>query len=342
MGWKTMSDAENSVSSDPYILREIIRMQTEIAKLGLDLGGVVNQVVDRVQALTNAGGAIVEFAEGHEMVYRGVSGVAEPLLGIRTRREGSLSGQCVRQGAILRSDDIETDARVDAEPCRQVGMRSMLIAPLNHNGDVVGVLKIVSTSANAFSTRDARVLEMMSELIAASMYFSARNEANPLYIQATHDSLTGLANRALFYDRLRQHLNLARRESDGFAILNIDMDGLKLINDEFGHRAGDAAIRETACRITKISRRADTVARLGGDEFGVILADVKNRLGALAVADRINEEVRMPYEFEGRNLALDVSIGIAVCPEDGVEVESLIESADQSMYAVKRTRPSAR
>ncbi|MFZ0743805.1 MAG: sensor domain-containing diguanylate cyclase [Terracidiphilus sp.] len=333
-----MNEVDNSASTDPYILREIIRMQTEIAKLGLDLGGVVSQVVDRVQSLTNAGGAIVEFSEGAEMVYRGAGGVAKPLLGLRKARGGSLSGLCVEQGHILQSDDIETDARVDWEAYHNVGLRSMLVAPLDHNGITVGVLKIVSTSANAFNARDVRVLELMSELIAAAMYHCARNETNPLYVQATHDALTGLANRALFYDRLRQRLHLARRQSDSVAILNIDMDGLKPVNDQFGHRTGDAAIRETASRISRISRQSDTVARLGGDEFGVILGDVKDRSGARAVADRVAEEIRLPFEFENHHLCLNASIGIGVCPEDGTEIEALIDSADQSMYAIKRTR----
>ncbi len=333
-----MNEPLGSVSTDPFALMAIIRMQSEIAKLGLDLGGVVGHVVDRIQTLTNAEGATVEFAEGEEMVYRGVSGVAEPLLGVRTKREGSLSGLCVDQGKVLRSDDTDNDSRVDMEAYRKVGVRSMVIAPLDHNGTTVGVLKIVSTSTNAFTARDVRVLELMSELIAAAMYHSAKNATNPLYVQATHDSLTGIANRALYYDRLRQRLRLARRHSDSFAILNIDMDGLKSINDRFGHRAGDAAICETAARISKISRRADAIARLGGDEFGAILADIKTRDGALTVAERLSLEICQPFQFEGQRISLNASIGIGVFPQDGDEIEALIEAADRSMYVVKRAR----
>jgi diguanylate cyclase (GGDEF)-like protein len=333
-----MKEPQGSISTDPFALMAIIRMQSEIAKLGLNLGGVVSLVVDRIQSLTNAEGAIVEFAEGEEMVFRGVSGVATPLLGFRTKREGSLSGQCVEEGQVLRTDDTDSDSRVDSEVSSKVGLRSMLVAPLDHNGTTVGVLKIVSTSTNAFTARDVRVLELMSELIAAAMYHSAKNETNPLYFQATHDSLTGLANRALFYDRLRQRLRLARRQSDSFAILNIDMDGLKAINDQFGHRAGDAALREIASRISKFARHADTVARVGGDEFGVILSDVKERNGALSAADRVAEDIRQPFQFENRRIPLEASIGFGIFPEDGSEIEALIEAADQSMYAVKRTR----
>jgi diguanylate cyclase (GGDEF)-like protein len=334
-----MNDVGSSISTDPYVLMEIIRMQTEIAKLGLDLGGVVSLVVDRVQTLTNAAGAIVQFAEGDDMVYRGVSGIAKPLLGLRIKREGSLSGLCVREGQVLRADDAEIDLRVDRESCRRVGLRSMVVAPLNHSETTVGVLMLASPVANAFTDRDVRVLELMSELIAAAMYHAARNETNELYFQATHDSLTGLLNRAAFYDRLRQRLSIARRQSDNaFGILILDMDGLKLINDCYGHRTGDAALCETARRINSVSREADIVCRFGGDEFGVILSEVQGREDGLAIADRIACEICQPFQFEKHELFLNASIGIATYPMDGCDIDLLIEAADQSMYAIKRTR----
>jgi diguanylate cyclase (GGDEF)-like protein len=334
-----MSDVGSSISTDPYVLMEIIRMQTEIAKLGLDLGGVVSLVVDRVQTLTNAAGAIVQFAEGDDMVYRGVSGIARPLLGLRIKRQGSLSGLCVREGQVLRADDTEIDPRVDRDSCRKVGLRSMVVAPLNHNETTVGALMLASPAANAFTDRDVRVLELMSELIAAAMYHAARNETNELYHQATHDSLTGLANRAAFYDRLRQRLSTARRQSDNaFGILMIDMDGLKAINDRYGHRTGDAALCETARRINLVSRESDMVCRIGGDEFGVILPEIQGREDGPAIADRISCEICQPFQFEKHELFLNASIGIAIYPADGSDIDQLIEAADQSMYAVKRTR----
>jgi len=334
-----MTDVGSSISTDPYVLMEIIRMQTEIAKLGLDLGGVVSLVVDRVQTLTNAAGAIVEFVEGDDMVYRGVSGIAKPLLGLRIKREGSLSGLCVRERRVLRSDDMETDPRVDRESARKVGLRSMVVAPLNHNETTVGVLMLASPTLNAFTDRDVRVLELMSELIAAAMYHAARHETNELYIQATHDSLTGLLNRAAFYDRLRQRLSIARRQSDNaFGILIIDMDGLKAINDSHGHRTGDAALCEAARRIGSVSRETDVVCRLGGDEFAIIVPEIQDRQGGLDIADRIAREICQPFQFEKHELFLNASIGFALYPDDGSDIDRLIEAADQSMYAVKRTR----
>ncbi|NYZ13623.1 GGDEF domain-containing protein [Azospirillum sp. RWY-5-1] len=322
----------------PDRLIDVIEAQTEIAKLGPDLGAVMALVAGRVKDLTGAGGAIVELAEGDEMVYRAASGIAQAQLGLRLPRQGSLSGLCVDTGRILHCEDSETDPRVDRDACRRVGLRSMLVVPLRHHDSPVGVLKVAWAAEGAFTDQDVGILELMSELIAASMYQAARVEKDELYHRATHDPLTGLANRALFCDRLRQSIASAERRRGSHGVLILDMDGLKPINDRHGHRAGDAAIRETAGRIRRVLRKADTAARLGGDEFGVVLSDVADRQAVHRSAERIVEEVRQPFRFEDQPLDLHVSVGGALFPEDGVEMDALIEVADRAMYHVKRKR----
>lgn len=328
--------------ADPALLMAIIQAQTEVAQLGLDLGAVMDFVTSRVQTLTGAAGAIVELAEGEEMVYRAASGIAERQLGLRLSRQGSLSGESVALGQILCCQDSESDERVDRDACRRVGLRSMIVSPLIHAGHAVGVLKIAWQAPAAFSHRDVRLVELMSGLIAASMYTASRFEADELYRRATQDPLTGLANRALFYDRLRQCLSLAERKAAQVGVINLDMDGLKPINDRFGHRAGDAAIRETALRIRQSVRTSDTTARLGGDEFGVILSQVEDRHTAAECAERIRTEIERPFTFEERPLPLNASVGVAVFPEDANDLDGLIERADKSMYAMKRTRSPRR
>ncbi|RQR63405.1 GGDEF domain-containing protein [Burkholderia sp. Bp9126] len=323
----------------PETLLRIIAAQTEIAKLGLDLGSVMAYVAEQVPCLTGAAGAAVELAEGDDMVYRAASGTAAGMLGLRLRRSGSLSGRCVTQGELLCCTDSETDPRVDRDACRRVGLRSMLVMPLTHLDTTVGVLKVMSPAVDGFTPADAGTLRLMAELIAAAMFHAARNEANELYLRATHDALTGLPNRALFYDRLRQSMHAALRGNARLGILNIDMDGLKPINDVHGHRAGDAALREAATRMMGAVRRSDTVARLGGDEFGVILPNLRTRADAQTQSERLAQTVGAPFEFEGRPLALGVSVGIAMLPDDGTEMNALIEHADQAMYEVKRSRP---
>lgn len=333
-----MNTHYKNTALSPSTLLEVIKIQTEIARMGLDLGAVMQLVTQQTQELTKAAGAIVEFAEGEEMVYRAAAGIAEPQLGLRLKRFGSLSGQCVHEGQILRCDDSESDPRVDREACRKVGLRSMIVVPLKHNDATVGVLKVVSPSTNAFSDDDIQLLGLMSELIASAMFHAVKYESNELYYRATHDSLTGLANRALFFDRLRLSLAQGSRHGDQMGILSIDMDGLKPINDLLGHRAGDAALKEVGARLSDACRKNDTVARVGGDEFGIILSRVNGRGNAKEKCLQLTEKISLPFQFEDRVLNLGASIGLALYPEDGNSIDELIESADQSMYENKRER----
>jgi diguanylate cyclase (GGDEF)-like protein len=322
-------------------LLAVIRTQTEIAKLGLDLNDVMALVAQQAQAITHATGAIIELADGDDMVYRAVEGAAQGLLGLRLPRTNSLSGLCVDLASALYCGDSESDPRVNREACRRVGLRSMVVVPLIHNGVAVGVLKVLSSAPATFGEGDIKVLSLMSELIAAAMFHAARYGTDELFRQATRDSLTGLANRALFNDRLRHALVQARRKSQRVGVLMVDMDGLKQINDRFGHKAGDAAIKELAGRISADARRSDTAARLGGDEFALVLSFVDDREGALLAAGRITERAGQPFTFEGNALGMGASIGVAIFPDDGEQPDALVDVADQAMYAVKRERKRA-
>ncbi|TNE64407.1 MAG: GGDEF domain-containing protein [Alphaproteobacteria bacterium] len=323
---------------DPRVLLEVIRTQTEIARRGLDLNGVMTYVAGEGQRLTGADGAVVELAEGEDMVYRAGAGIAANQLGLRIKRAGSLTGLSVATGETLRCDDAELDPRVDREACRKVGLRSMVVVPLIYHERAVGVLKVVSGRPAAFSEEAEQVLHLMSDLIAASIFHAAKYASDELYHLATHDALTGLANRALFYDRLRQGLGIARRRNALLGILVLDMDNLKPINDQLGHRAGDAALQETATRIRTMSRQTDTAARLGGDEFGVILMDLKTQDNAAIQAGRIASAIGQPFHFEGQVVNLSASVGSVVYPEDGDDLDALIVKADECMYENKRAR----
>lgn len=319
-------------------LLEVIHLQTEIARLGSDLGAVMALVSQRVLDIVHAIGAVIELSEGDQMVYRAASGIAEPQLGLHLARAGSLSGLCILYHQPLRCDDSETDPRVNRDACREIGLRSMIVVPLRHNEEIVGVLKVMAAEPAAFDDEDVDTLGLMSGMIAAAMYHATQHESGALFHRATHDMLTGLPNRALFFERLRDQLVLAEREQTGFALLILDMDGLKPINDSLGHRAGDAAIREVGARIRATLRSCDTVARLGGDEFGVLIPRIADPEGVQRLANRVTSQLAADFVFEHKPLALGASVGMAIYPDDGESPETLLEAADKAMYASKRVR----
>lgn len=152
---------------------------------------------------------------------------------------------------------------------------------------------------------------------------------------AQHDILTSLPNRGLLDDRLEQGIALALRHSRRLAVLFIDLDHFKHINDSLGHLIGDQLLREVALRIRPCVRSSDTVSRQGGDEFIVLLSEITDAEDAALIADKIRLAVLEPYTIEGHHLQLTASIGVSVYPEDGANAESLIQGADVAMYHAK-------
>lgn len=153
---------------------------------------------------------------------------------------------------------------------------------------------------------------------------------------ALQDPLTRLPNRRLFLDRLQQSLTRFRRTGQAFGVLYIDLDGFKEVNDERGHEAGDKVLKAVAKRLTQAVREIDTVARMGGDEFTVILPDLRDPDEAMLVADRIVESMCAPFEVKGLFARLGASVGVALCPIDGRDVDGLVTAADKAMYRAKK------
>ena len=152
---------------------------------------------------------------------------------------------------------------------------------------------------------------------------------------AYFDPLTGLENRRMFRDRLEQALRHVKRQKTGLALLFIDLDGFKDVNDSLGHDAGDELLVSVAQRIRRHVRDEDIVARLGGDEFTVLLTHQHDNSGASVVARKIRNALREPFALRGVDRQIGASIGIALAPEDGVEGELLMRNADMAMYRAK-------
>jgi diguanylate cyclase (GGDEF)-like protein/PAS domain S-box-containing protein len=153
--------------------------------------------------------------------------------------------------------------------------------------------------------------------------------------QALHDVLTGLANRTLLQDRLGQLLAAAHRKNTSFALLLLDLDRFKDINDAFGHHAGDELLRELGTRLLTALRESDTVARLGGDEFALLLPET-DTAGAVRTAEKVLATIAQPFELEGQRLDVGASVGIVLYPEHGTDGTALLQHADLAMYTAKR------
>ncbi len=152
---------------------------------------------------------------------------------------------------------------------------------------------------------------------------------------AFNDALTGLPNRALLFDRMRQTIMASRRSGRGFAVLACDLDDFKIVNDTFGHETGDAVLQTAAERLRSCCREVDTAARMGGDEFVVILPGVVEPSHAALVAGRIIVAVAEPINLGSEQRSVGVSLGVAFYPQDGQTVDALLRSADAAMYASK-------
>lgn len=322
----------------PDQLRRVISVLGEIAELGLDLSGVMQLAVDRVLQIVEADGAAIELGERNSLVYRAVSGIAMRQLGVRVAMDASLSGLCMRSGQALLCLDAEEDERVDRLACRAVGLRAMVVVPLVYQGAPVGVLKAISRRPQTFGPADAELLTNLSRVVGAAMYWSTRYGSDSLFHRATHDELTGLANRAMFMDRLHVLLNQARRQSRVISLLMLDMDGLKAINDGYGHAAGDAALQEFGRRIAQTVRAGDTVARLGGDEFAILAPQSGEELDLAALQRRLHEVLEQPFIVAGGLHSIAGSLGCASFPHEAEDAEQLLARADERMYALKRAR----
>jgi diguanylate cyclase (GGDEF)-like protein len=154
---------------------------------------------------------------------------------------------------------------------------------------------------------------------------------------ALHDKLTGLPNRMLLEDRMAQAITRAGRSGRSFALMFVDLDRFKPVNDTHGHDVGDRLLQEVARRLAGCVRKADTVARTGGDEFVVVLGEIGGAKDAAMVGAKILDELARPFFVEGHELEISCSIGISVYPEDGRDIPTLMANADKAMYHAKRS-----
>jgi len=249
--------------------------------------------------------------------------------------------------------DIRVSMRSTADPSKVFyGQASLFSEPevfitqvsiLNGSWDIAAIPKIPYGHSASNLVLGAKIAGLILGGIAALLTFQLIATTEKLHYSqqryqnlAQHDSLTGLPNRSMFQELYRSAIARAQRQQYQVALLFMDLNKFKQVNDEFGHQVGDVVLKEVANRFRQATRGSDAVMRIGGDEFILLLEDIKELSGVQCVAEKIIESLRDPIEIEGYKHYLGVSIGIALYPQDGQSFQELISAGDKAMYTAKR------
>ncbi|MFH1020706.1 MAG: diguanylate cyclase [Pseudomonadota bacterium] len=231
-----------------------------------------------------------------------------------------------------------TDYRTKGIPAGPAVLTRILAVPAMFNNEFLGLITVADSPRN-YEKRDLDTVEQFASLFAlAAQKKQAQDHIAHL---AHHDPLTGLINRHVFPDRLAQAMILSQRHRKKIALLYVDLDKFKQINDVHGHLAGDAVLKEVAARLRGLLRDSDTVARMGGDEFVVILHDISSKTAVNCVVKKIIATLAEPIFFHDTRFTVMASVGISIYPDDDKQIDALLQKADKAMYQAKKSRTTS-
>jgi diguanylate cyclase (GGDEF)-like protein/PAS domain S-box-containing protein len=326
---RAIAETTNRIAAGDLKERAPIRGRDEVAQLATAFNKMVSRLADAQEELAQRYRALFE---------RNLAGVYMARL---DGRIVSCNTACARMLGYISCDELLAgDGAIQYfDPTDHQQMTEELLergSVVNHeaqllrrDGDVVWVLETLSLSA-------AENNDPLVEGIVLDITDRKRGEQEVEY-QAYHDALTGLPNRMLFMDRLTVAVAQARRRHQSLALMFLDLDDLKLVNDTLGHPGGDHLLQMVAERLSALLRQEDTVARIGGDEFTILLPELPNASDAAAVADKVIASIQEPFIIGDDDVHITTSIGIAIYPADGEDPDTLLASADGTMYRAKET-----
>ena len=349
--WRKRSGELERIRSDK---EESIRELKTIRDIGqeltasLDPDQIIEVLNNRLTQLVVVNGMLIAFylKEEQELDIRYIIENGKQLKPTRSPVEINKS---LSAWSILNDEDIRLNTRKESlKYTEQLGPvkgsqtfnESFLLVRLKIENRIIGVLSVQATKKNAYTERHLKVLQALAGFIAIALSNSNAHQSlvlanERIAYMATHDPMTGLPNRMRIMDRLEQELNRSRRYDKTLAVLFIDLDGFKRVNDTHGHQAGDFVLKQIAERLSAGIRATDAVGRLAGDEFLVIITDDCTRENGLQLAENLRKLLSEKIVFEKASLTVTGSVGLAFYPEDGSNSKDLVKLADKAMYKAK-------
>ncbi len=260
---------------------------------------------------------------------------AEQVLATRPALGAGITGDVIEKGEAEIINDVTKDPRAMQIPGTPIEPEAMIVAPIRTSEGVIGALSLYRAKRE-FEADDLELVRLFTNHVAIALENASIHDR--LIEAAVTDPLTGLPNRRLFSDRVNHALVRRSRSGMGVAVLFLDLDGFKLVNDSLGHAAGDEVLAAVGTRLRSCMRATDTIARLGGDEFAILLEDVEEDAEAVVAAERVIAALAQPLALPGREVSVRASIGAAVDRgEPGVTAVDLLRNADTAMYQAKAT-----
>ena len=306
---------------------------SQLASEGKDLGATLAAILDVAQdAIPRGQCAILLVNEETGLLrVRASNGYAEGVQDLTIPLGQGVTGRCASCGSTIVVDDVE---REKSYIPGVTGARSEIAVPLVVEGRVIGVLNAESTRSGAYGEEDVRTLSVVAQQ-AAVVLRSAELQEETRRLAIT-DPLTGLHNRRFFVERLEEHLGRAERYGEKLALLLLDTDYLKAVNDQYGHHVGDHALQRIAAALRLVLRESDEVARIGGDEYAALLLQADKPL-ALGIAHRLKKDLCGAglTADGGEPIELSCSVGIALYPDDASDAKTLLRVADLALYHAK-------
>jgi len=338
------------------------RQQAAVAELGqkalagTDPDELLQEATDVIsRQLETEFTAVMELTDNDTMIMRAGTGWEEGTVGFASVdiRQGSQAGYTLAVDEPVLMDDVETESRFSPSELQTAhGIQSGMTVIIPGQERPFGVLGAHTTSAGRLFTKDdINFMQAVANVLATGI--ERKRSEGQVAFMAHHDALTSLPNRAMFEELLELSLARARRQDLACAVLFLDLDNFKLVNDSLGHAAGDELLVQLADRLREATRDTDLVARQGGDEFLVLLADIEKEsetplpegtdavsLVAESVAVRIVQALESPFTLAGEEFYTSSSIGISMFPKDAQDSRSLLKNADAAMYRSKKSAPA--